>query len=152
MTHPNVYRSSDEFINRQLELASNKKKRRLELDIADILTGPTSAGNAQHLADSLCTTHDPQEVAERLKEAAERYLQARPYAGSTMKPVQTKKRFREITQEDVGKALFEFNGRKWKASEFIGRILKQDVGKRVYLVGDILQVENDEQRAKRLKK
>jgi len=43
-------------------------------------------------------------------------------------------RFREITREDVGKALFPFNGRNYSVSGFIGRIMKQDVGKRVYLV------------------
>lgn len=43
------------------------------------------------------------------------------------------------------------NGREYPVSTFIGRILKQDIGKRVYLVGGILQVENNEQRAERLK-
>lgn len=147
MTLRHVYRSSDDFINRQLDMSSNKTKRRLELDIADILTGPTSAGNAQHLADTLCANRDPAEVCERMVEAAQRYLNA-----TKGTPIQTRKKFREITQEDVGKGLFEFNGRKWSVREFIGRILKQDVGKRVYLKGDILQVENDEQRDKRLKK
>ena len=43
-------------------------------------------------------------------------------------------------------------GRVWMALDFIGRILPGDVGKRVYQVGGILQVENDEQRARRLAK
>ncbi len=78
MMPPMVYRSSDDFIHKQLELVNEQEKaqRRLELDIADILTGPTSAGHAQHLADSLCKTHDLTEVAERMKEAAERFLKA----------------------------------------------------------------------------
>lgn len=59
--------------------------------------------------------------------------------------------YREITSNDVGKALFKLNGREYPVSTFIGRILKQDIGKRVYLVGEILQVENNEQRAERLK-
>ena len=57
--------------------------------------------------------------------------------------------FREIIEEDVHKALFYFNGTNYKVSEFIGQILHQDVGKRVYLVDGILQVENDDQRNKR---
>jgi hypothetical protein len=59
------------------------------------------------------------------------------------------RRFVTIETSHVGKALFDAFGRKWPVSGFIGRIMKQDVGKRVYLVGDILQVENDEQRAAR---
>ena len=34
----------------------------------------------------------------------------------------------------------------------LGRVLMQDIGKRVYRVGNILQVENDEQRAMRTRK
>jgi hypothetical protein len=34
----------------------------------------------------------------------------------------------------------------------IGRVLKTDIGKRVYRVNGILQVENNEQRDRRLKK
>ena len=52
---------------------------------------------------------------------------------------------REITKYDVGKMVFNAIGRSWLTVNFIGRILPQDVGKRVYLVGDILQVENKEQ-------
>jgi hypothetical protein len=60
-------------------------------------------------------------------------------------------KFREITRDDVNKALFRAFGRDWSVSGFIGRILPQDVGKRVYLVrADVVQVENDEQRAKRV--
>jgi hypothetical protein len=59
--------------------------------------------------------------------------------------------YRDITDQDVGKALFELNGRQYPVSSFIGRILKQDVGKRVYWIVGILQVENNEQRTERLK-
>jgi hypothetical protein len=55
----------------------------------------------------------------------------------------------KIVDADVGKAVFIAFGRVWASSSFIGRITKQDVGKRVYLVGDVLQVENDAQRARR---
>jgi len=58
--------------------------------------------------------------------------------------------YREITRADVGKAHFRAFGRVWPVADFIGRIMAQDVGKRVYKVGDIVQVENNEQRARRL--
>lgn len=56
----------------------------------------------------------------------------------------------ELTPEHVGKTFIQAFGRGWAVSSFMGRILPTDVGKRVYLSGDILQVENDEQRARRL--
>ena len=48
-----VYRSSDDFLQRQLDMVGDDEKvsRRLALDIADILTGPTSGGKAQYIAD-----------------------------------------------------------------------------------------------------
>lgn len=58
--------------------------------------------------------------------------------------------YREITIADIGKVMFPAFGRKWSTCNFIGRILPGDVGKRVYQVGDILQVENDEQRDERI--
>lgn len=58
--------------------------------------------------------------------------------------------YRDIAADDVGKWLFGAFGRRWPVSSFIGRIMPHDVGKRVYLVGDILQVENDEQRDARM--
>ena len=54
--------------------------------------------------------------------------------------------FRTITKADVGCFVFEAFGRKWYPQSFIGRVLPIDIGKRVYLVGDILQVENNQQR------
>lgn len=54
--------------------------------------------------------------------------------------------FVTIAQEDVGRSLFEAFGRKWPTTSFIGRITSLDVGKRVYLRGGVLQVENNEQR------
>lgn len=56
----------------------------------------------------------------------------------------------EIQASDVGQARIRAFGRAWQTTDFIGRVLSGDVGKRVYLVGDILQVENDEQRDRRL--
>ena len=55
-----------------------------------------------------------------------------------------------LKDADVGKPAIRVFGREWLVSNFIGRVLKGDVGKRVFLVGDILQVENDEQRDARL--
>jgi|HubBroStandDraft_2_1064218.scaffolds.fasta_scaffold23674_2 hypothetical protein len=55
----------------------------------------------------------------------------------------------EIETRHVGKAIFEAFGRQWLVSGFIGRIMLQDVGKRVYLTSGILQVENEAQRARR---
>lgn len=59
--------------------------------------------------------------------------------------------YREITADDVGRYLFEAFDKKWLTTSFIGRIMPGDVGKRVYRVADdMVQVENDEQRAARL--
>jgi hypothetical protein len=55
----------------------------------------------------------------------------------------------EITEAHVGRPFFKAFGCTWPTSSFIGRILPGDVGKRVYLRGAVLQVENDEQRAAR---
>ena len=59
------------------------------------------------------------------------------------------RKFVTIRQADVEHRLFKAFGRLWPTSDFIGRVLPGDVGKRVYLVGHILQVENEEQRARR---
>ena len=48
---------------------------------------------------------------------------------------------RTVSKSDVGKPIL---------GGFIGAIQKQDVGKRVYRVGGILQIENNEQRDRRL--
>ena len=58
----------------------------------------------------------------------------------------------EILPSDIGRETFHAFNRVWGVDEFIGRIMSRDVGKRVYKVGDIVQVENDEQRAERDRK
>lgn len=58
--------------------------------------------------------------------------------------------YHTISTEDVGQPWLKIFGQLWIVSEFMGRILPGDVGKRIYLVGRILQVENDEQRDRRL--
>jgi hypothetical protein len=56
----------------------------------------------------------------------------------------------ELTPADVGRPWIQAFGRTWLVSSFLGQVLAGDVGKRVFRRGDILQVENDEQRAARL--
>lgn len=61
----------------------------------------------------------------------------------------------EITAEDVHKGLIKAFGREWLTTDFLGRIMKQDIGKRVFLRGAVhpfLQIENAEQLATRLAK
>lgn len=58
--------------------------------------------------------------------------------------------YREITEADVAKFLFVAFGRTWRTEDFIGWIMTRDVGKRVFLRGGVLQVENDAQLAARL--
>ena len=69
----------------------------------------------------------------------------------------TEGRFYTITKQDVEKPLIQAFGEKWLVSNFMGRILPIDVGKRVYKVPvndprspPILQVESDEQLKRRL--
>lgn len=50
-----------------------------------------------------------------------------------------------ITPSDIGKPWIKAFGRVWSVSDWIGRILPLDVGKRVYQIDGILQVENQEQ-------
>ncbi len=58
--------------------------------------------------------------------------------------------FYTITHADVTSFTIRAFGRVWPVVDFIGRIMLQDIGKRVYLRGDILQVENHKQFAARL--
>jgi hypothetical protein len=62
----------------------------------------------------------------------------------------TVKSYYTIQADDVGRSLIQAFGRTWCISGFIGRVLPGDVGKRVYLSEDVLQVESDEQRDRRL--
>jgi hypothetical protein len=57
-----------------------------------------------------------------------------------------------IAADDVGKSTINPFGRVHRVTDFIGRIMPQDVGKRVYERDNVLQVENDEQLARRLAK
>lgn len=55
-----------------------------------------------------------------------------------------------IAHADVGAFSIRAFNRAWPVGGFIGRVMLQDVGKRVYLIGGVLQVENHEQFAARL--
>ena len=59
-------------------------------------------------------------------------------------------RYYTLTSEDVGKAHIHVFGQMWPVSRFLGRVMNCDVGKRVYLRGGVLQVENQEQHAARM--
>lgn len=67
---------SPEYIERELSKVDDayKATRRLQLDLTDILTGPTSGGNAARLA--IDSTRDPYALALAMKAAAERYLES----------------------------------------------------------------------------
>ena len=59
-----------------------------------------------------------------------------------------------ITEKDVGASVIHAAGKVFLTSNFMGRILPGDVGKRIYLIpddfGGYLQVENDCQRDARM--
>ena len=56
----------------------------------------------------------------------------------------------EIKKSDIGKPTIKAFGFVWPVVNFIGRVLKTDVGKRVFKRGEILQVESNDQRDRRL--
>jgi len=60
--------------------------------------------------------------------------------------------FYTIGESDVGKRIIRAFGKTWPVHDFLGEVLPMDVDKRVYMRGSppILQVENNEQRDKRL--
>jgi len=58
--------------------------------------------------------------------------------------------YQEITSADVGKKRVRAFGSLWPVEDFIGYIGPRDVGKRMYKVGGIIQVENDSQRSRRV--
>jgi hypothetical protein len=60
--------------------------------------------------------------------------------------------FYTLRRGDIGKARICAFGKWWPTEDFIGRVLTKDVGKRVYKRRGILQVENDAQRARRLRR
>jgi rRNA maturation protein Nop10 len=85
------------------------------------------------------------------KEDVEEF-EAKYYPPPSPREFENPRQFYELTERDVGRPAINAFGYWWPVTGFMGRILRKDIGKRVYLVGDILQVENDEQRARRLGK
>lgn len=55
-----------------------------------------------------------------------------------------------LDETHIGSRFLHAFGRVWNLDSVMGYVQRRDVGKRVYLVDDILQVENDEQLHKRL--
>ena len=55
-----------------------------------------------------------------------------------------------ISQEHVGQTSVFVHPYRHLTSNWIGQILPSDVGKRVYVEADVLTVENDKQRDRRL--
>ena len=62
------------------------------------------------------------------------------------------RRYYTIGTADIGQPCIRAFGQTWPVADFLGRVLPGDVGKRVYQVRGLyhLQVENDEQRDRRL--
>lgn len=60
--------------------------------------------------------------------------------------------FITLTSKHVGRRIIQAFGKSWFVSDFIGQILPQDVGKRVYDKGHYLAVENNEQMKNRIGK
>jgi hypothetical protein len=70
-----LYRSPESYIQRELAKVPEKERaaRRLELDLANILTGSTCGGEADRLA-KLTIRNEPMALAVAMQEAAERYI------------------------------------------------------------------------------
>jgi len=60
------------------------------------------------------------------------------------------RRYYTLGTADIGRPTIRAFGQTWWIASFLGRVLAQGVGKRVYLIRGILQVENNEQRDRRL--
>lgn len=56
----------------------------------------------------------------------------------------------EIQPEDVGRRYLRVFGRRWDLADVMGPVQHGDVYKRLYRIGDILQVESNDQRNDRL--
>ena len=71
-----VYKSPESYIHRTLVAANqageNYAECRLAIDLADLLTGPTSAHNARRLSDCI-VRQGGYEVVEALEQACKRF-------------------------------------------------------------------------------
>ena len=72
-----IYNASTEYIERELAKVSEQDRpaKRLEIDLADILTGPTSFGTARNIAANAVRV-DAADLARAMIEAGTRYLQS----------------------------------------------------------------------------
>ncbi len=52
---------------------ADRPKARLIIDLASLLTGPTSNGDAHRIAASLLDSNDPRDVAQALRAMADRF-------------------------------------------------------------------------------
>lgn len=70
------YKSSQNSINHQLKDVPTEERgeRRLMIDIADILTGPTNGANARRLVESLFAQNSAHSVAAALHETVDRFF------------------------------------------------------------------------------
>lgn len=55
-----------------------------------------------------------------------------------------------IQTDDIGRGYIEAFGKSWSLANVIGRVQPDDVGKRIFYRGGVVQVENDQQRLERL--
>ena len=71
-----LYKSSEQAMAHCLEdfREDEKPAYRMQLELADVLTGPTSGRNARDLTVRLIETNDPKEIALALIEIGTRYL------------------------------------------------------------------------------
>lgn len=66
--------------------------------------------------------------------------------------METQSMYYTITSQDVGKRTISVGGYKWLITDVMGHILPTDIGKRVYVIDGILQVESESQCNSRLAK
>lgn len=72
-----LYEPPDRYVDRQLAglEGTERATRRLAIDLAAILTGPTCGAEADRYATKL-TEDGGEELARRMREAADRYFKA----------------------------------------------------------------------------
>ncbi len=72
-----------------------------------------------------------------------------PRCGSEFDTEEVERGYYVLTEADVGRPTIRCFGKVWIVADFLGRVLPQDVGKRVYRVMGIIQAENEHQKAER---
>jgi hypothetical protein len=79
---------------------------------------------------------------------AEWGYEASDFEGPTREEAKVREYY-TLVDRDVGKNWLLAFEQTWLVSDFMGRILPTDVGKRVYQQGDVLQIESNNQRSRR---